>query len=227
MSDELEPQALEAEDYFAEEATPEPEPAPEPAPEPEPVVADDFAEREAALKKRERELNAWNMKIAEREKALVGSGQEKPAEPLGQLDDEAAKVLDAFIQSKYGDKFQLIDTFYNNAVQETVETFAAQKGVEPEELFSTLQESGVQPADYTPKGLKTALEAAYAIKERKAFDPEAERAKLRAEILAEMNERGLATAEPVGRVDLEGGPDIDSDELSPAEKYARIIAKMK
>ena len=222
-----------AEEFFSEPETPEPV-ADEKAPEPEIDRGKEYEEREAALKKREAELNKWNMRIAEREKQLEAAPQ-KQTEPSGEelppLSDEASKVLDDWFQKKYGQRISVIDTLFEDTIESELESFASSKGVEPEELRQVLSEAGIQPQTYSRKGFKDAFNAAYDIHRARSFNPESEREKMKEEIIAELKGQGIRidSIEPSSRVDLEqdAGDYMENEEMSPDEKYHAILKKLR
>lgn len=235
MSDEL--AAVTAEEFFApEEPTPEPTEASEvPAEQPAPEPAPDLAAKEAELKRKEAELNKWNMKIAEREKALSATQtQVKPSEKdekLSPLSDEAAEVLDAWFQQKYGEKLSAVDILFQDTIESELEAFATAKGVDPETLRDTLSDSGIQPREFSRKGLREAFTTAHDIIRARSVDLNAERAKWEEEFMAKLKEQGIRvdSVEPSGRVDMDvdSADVMDDDDLSPADKYNAIVARLK
>ena len=234
MSDEMELAAVGAEEYFSEpDETPADAPAEDaPAPTAEPTV--DITAREAELKKREAELNKWNMRIAEREKALAATPAAPKAdgEPaLPPLSEDAEKMLDDFIQRKLGSKLNVIDTLFEDTIESELESFAASKGVDADTLRATLAETGIQPREFSRKGFKEAFSAAYDIHKSRTFDLEAEKAKWKDEIMAELKSQGIRpdSVEPSSRVDLDAEPSslMDDSEVSPSDKYAAILKKLQ
>lgn len=235
MSDEM--AAITAEEFFSEPDAPETEvveeaPEAEPAaPEVKPDPAVDFAAKEAELKRKEAALNDWNMKLKEKERTLTPQAQpEEPQGDLPPLSDEAERLLDSYIQRKYGEKFSAVDVLFQDTVETELETFAASKGIEPETLRETLQESGIQPREFSRKGLREAFTTAYDIHKARTFDVDSERNRLKEEILADLKASGVRidSIEPSGRVDLEteAGDVVNNDEISPSDKYQSIINKL-
>ena len=236
----MEMAAITAEEFFSEPEPPDEKEHDEvlsddvqhEAPPPEPAA--DLAAKEAELKRKEAELNKWNMRIAEREKALAGEPKPEPKKADGELpplSEDAEKVLDDFIQRRLGSKLGVIDTLFQDTIDAELENFAASKGVEADVLRETLAASGIQPKEFSRRGFREAFSAAYDIHQSRSFDRDAEREKMKAEILAELKEQGIRpdSVEPSSRVDLDSEPVnmMDDGELSPADKYNAILSKLR
>lgn len=198
-------------------------------PEPEPVAPDADALRQeieaerAALKKKESELNKWSMTLAERERSYQPPVQTPAPEVVPDLDPEAQKVLDAYFEKKYGGVEKAVSALYADTVEAEMERFAAAKGIEPDALKQTLIEQNIQPTEMTLKGIRRSFETAKAIMDASKFNPDAEREKLKAEILADLTERGVRIegVEPKPKTPTKG-VDFDDDSLTPAERYAAL-----
>lgn len=196
--------------------TPEPEPV---APEADTLRQEIEAER-AALKKKESELNKWSMTLAERERTYQPVQTPTP-DVVPDLDPEAQKVLDAYFEKKYGGVEKAVSALYADTVEAEMERFAVAKGIEPDALKQTLIEQNIQPAEMSLKGIRKSFETAKAIMDASKFNPDAEREKLKAEILADLTERGVRIegVEPKTKTPTKG-VDLDDDALTPAERYA-------
>lgn len=234
MSEELEEAVVGIEDFIEDEAPQPDEPAPvveEPAPAPEVPDAAAIAEKEAWVKKREAELEKGFRKIAERERALSAQPEPQPeGEPI-QLTPEAKAVLKATFDELYGSKLSFVDTLAQDTIDAELEHFASAKGIEPEALRETLAESGIQPKEFSRKGLREAFETAYNIHSARTLDLDKLKNEWKEELLAEMKQQGIRvdSVESTGRVDLdeEPGDFMLDDEMSADSKYAAILKKMK
>lgn len=234
MSEELEEAVVGIEDFIEDEAPQPEEPAPvadEPAPAPEVPDAAAIAEKEAWVKKREAELEKGFRKIAERERALSAQPEPQPeGEPI-QLTPEAKAVLKATFDELYGSKLSFVDTLAQDTIDAELEHFASAKGIEPEVLRETLAESGIQPKEFSRKGLREAFDTAYNIHSARTLDLDKLKNEWKEELLAEMKQQGIRvdSVESTGRVDLdeEPGDFMLDDDMDASAKYAAILKKMK
>jgi len=233
MSD-TEEAVVTAEDFLADAQEPEPAPEPEPVEEPAPAAPDpnELAEKEAWIKKREAELEKGFRKIAERERALPS--QPEPKEEGAQsapLSPEAEAILAEFFEKRYGQKLSFVDTLAQDTIDSELEHFASAKGVEPEVLREVLAESGIQPKEFSRKGLREAFETAHNIHRARTLDLDKLKAEWKEELLSEMKQQGIRvdSVEATGRVDMdeEPGDFMNDDEMDASAKYAAIMKKFK
>lgn len=235
MSD-TEEAVVTAEDFINEETdtTPEPEAAaPEQVADEAPAAPDPLAEKEAWIKKREAELEKGFRKIAERERALHSQPEPTRAEgePLPPLTPEAEAVLADFIEKRFGSKLNFVDTLAQDTIDAELEHFASAKGIEPDVLRETLADSGIQPKEFSRKGLREAFDTAYNIHRARTLDLDKLKAEWKEELLSEMKQQGIRvdSVESTGRVEMdeEPGDFMNDDEMSADSKYAAILKKMK
>ena len=147
------------------------------------------------------------------------------------LSAEAKAVLKATFDELYGSKLSFVDTLAQDTIDSELEHFASTKGIEPEVLRETLAESGIQPKEFSRKGLREAFDTAYNIHRSRNLDLDKMKAEWKEELLSEMKQQGIRvdSVESTGRVDLdeEPGDFMDDDEMSSSDKYASILKKLK
>ena len=131
----------------------------------------------------------------------------------------------------YGQKLSFVDTLAQDIIDAELETFATAKGIDPDVLRETLAESGIQPKEFSRKGLREAFETAGNIHRARTLDLDKLKAEWKEELLSEMKQQGIRvdSVESTGRVEMdeEPGDFMNDDEMSADSKYAAILKKMK
>lgn len=192
------------------------------APQIDPEVAERLkaeakAEIEAEYSKKERDLQRGFEEIAERERRLAAPPVQ--AEPVPELDPEAERAVSALIERQYGSRLASAEQAMEAIANDKLKAFAAEKGVEAGALRETIAEFGLVRKPGL-EGVEDAIEAAYRIQQSKTFDPEAERARIREELLAEA--QGGVRVE--GITPRRGTPAVSSNEdvheMSTADRMA-------
>lgn len=195
--------------------------------------ADPLAEARAALEAREAELAAKEKslqkgfnEIAERERAVAS--RSIPATPEAELDPELEKQLDPYIDrlvaKKYGGALDAAQSAFFVSVEAELERFSEKENVEPEVLNAVIEEYGLRPQDASIASVRDVFRKAAALHRATTFDAEAERQRLREELLKE--QAGGTRVDAVRPLRTEvGGAELDEaalEALSPAERYAYL-----
>jgi hypothetical protein len=179
----------------------------------------------ARLADREKALTKGFNEIAEREKAV--SARAIPDDP-SDVDPDLEKQLNPYIeravQSKYGGAIEAAQSAFLVSVDSEMERFAEKSGVDKQALNDVITSYGLRPKDATMASIRDVFAKAAAIHTSTTFDPEAERQRLREEILKEAADGTTVDAVRPIRTEVAGAePDLES--MSASERYAYLVNK--
>ena len=124
-----------------------PDAAPPPEPEPQP----DLEARLKELEKKEKALQKGFQEIAEREKRIAAPKPTVDDDPLANLDPEAQKILDAFMEKKLGAYEQAVGGLLNDTMESEMESYAKAKDIDPEAMMEVVRDKGLAPKGFTRK----------------------------------------------------------------------------
>ena len=211
-------------DDYDEAAAEVAEPVAEEAPAPEPTP--DLEARLKELEKKEKALQKGFQEIAAREKRLTAAPSVAPAaddDPLANLDPEAQKILDAFVERKLGAYNQAVGSLLNDTMESELESYAKSKDVDPADIMEVITERNLQPRGFTRKDRMDVYDlAAAVVKANRDDDIES---RIQAEVekrIASLAEQGQVAGAPrPARVDVGEDEVVNPDDFdNPADRIA-------
>lgn len=218
------------------EPTPEPEPETietpeEAAPEPEPWYKQaGFEDEESAIKK-VKGLSTWERDL-QRQSTELGAKKKDPEPAIADEDDLFANLdpkeaealkrairreAEAVISSTVGPKADLAEELFNQSSRKAFLAFAESAHVDPETIAGIMEDHNLWPSEPSLEALTHQMEAAAAIHRSREFDPEAERERIRAEVLKEQVKDGssVKAVEP-------SKPEVTDKETDPLDETEGI-----
>lgn len=181
------------------------------------------AEFEAEKKRLEREkrnLNKWSMELAEREKRGVTIKDDEP------LDPEVEKLLDKYAEKKLAPQLEIAHSAYAAAVTSELDRFAEKNGVDPEVIEDIIQSGKVTFRDSSIASVREGFSQALAFHKASNFNEDEYRAKLKAEILADLTKDG-EKIEGIRPKRTEVSTGADEDSLDSGGLYSLFKSRTK
>lgn len=187
-------------------------------PEPTPDPAAELTARQEAIDKRERELQKGFDEVARRKRELEEAAKPADDEDVPQIPEQTAKALDKWVRENYGSEFAKIDRIYADAVDNEI----AKRG-DPDAIKAVIVEYNLAPKSDSLADVREVLDRAEAIAKSNSRDPEAEKADMRKQILAELAEQGVQV-ETIAPKRSDSSPEasLDDDDL-PSDVKVRLL----